>query len=231
MITIIIILAILILILLAVYIYLRKVWFYRDPNRKPNYTGKEIISPADGQVMYIEKIKEGVVKSNKKGETIDITEISKMQLEKKEGWLIGIYMSPLDVHFNYAPLDSTVADMAYTPSKLNLPMVDLWEYIKMAYLRRVVNLISKKYRLVNERNTVMFNGKIQVVIVEIADKFVSKITPLVKKGEKVKAGQKIGFIDRGSQVDIIIFDTSAEITVKTGQQVYGAKTVVATINR
>lgn len=219
----------LLVILVGIYIYLRKVWFYRDPDRKPQYSGKEIISPADGQVMYIEKIKDGVVRSNKKGEIIDISEISKMPLEKKDGWLIGIYMSPLDVHFNYSPMDSTVADMVYTPSKLNLPMVDLWEYIKMAYLRRAVNLISKKYRLVNERNTVMFNGKVQVVVVEIADKFVSKITPLVKKGENVKAGQKIGFIDRGSQVDVIIFDTSVSIDIKIGQQVYGAKTVLAVI--
>lgn len=204
-------------------------WFYRDPVRKPDSSGKEIFSPADGQVMYIEKIKDGIVSSNKKGEIIDIKEISKMPLDKKDGWLIGIYMSPLDVHFNYSPLESTVVDMVYTPSKLNLPMVDLWEYIKMAYLRRAVNLISKKYRLVNERNTVMFDGKVQVVVVEIADKFVSKITPLVKKGEGVTVGQKIGFIDRGSQVDVIIFDTSISIDIKIGQQVYGAKTVLARV--
>lgn len=211
-----------------IYIFLRKVWFYRDPVRKPVDTGKEIFSPADGQVIYIEPVTNGKITSKKKGEEINIDEISKMPLNQKEGILIGIYMSPLDVHYNYAPVSATVADMAYTPSKLNLPMVDIWEYVRMTYLRRAVNLISKKYRLVNERNSVLFNAKAQIAVIEIADKFVSKITPFINKDDKVKAGQKIGFIDRGSQVDLIIFDSSVSVKVKVGQQVYGAKTVVAT---
>ena len=221
------VIVVILIILIIVYVYFRKVWFYRDPRRKVKSTGKEIFSPADGQVIYIKKIKEGTVHSKKLGEWIDINEISKMELEKKNGWLIGIYMSPLDVHFNYAPIDWLVKDSVYTSSKFNLPMVDLWEYIKITYFRKTINLFSKKYRLINERNTFLFNGKAQIAVIEIADKFVSKITPFVEKGEKVIAGQKIGFIDRGSQVDTVIFEENIEILVKEGKQVFGAKTKIA----
>ena len=224
-------LIIFVLLIGSVYIYLRKVWFYRDPVRVVKAEENQVISPADGQVVYIKPVENGIVVSEKLGEKITIEEISKMTLAKSDGWIIGIYMSPLDVHYNYAPVSAQVEDMQYTSAKANLPMVDLWEYIKITYLRKAVDLFSKKYRLVNERNTVLFKGKVQIAVVEIADKFVSKITPLIKVGEEVEAGQKIGFIDRGSQVDLIIFDENVNFKVKVGQQVYGAKTVIAEFRR
>jgi len=137
-------------------------------------------------------------------------------------------MSPLDIHFNYAPITARVEEMVHTQAKVNLPMVDLWEYIRLTYFRRTVDLFSHRYRLINERLTVFLDGEgIKIAVVEIADKFVNKINNFIKPGQVVDRGQKISFIERGSQVDLVIFSEELEFTVRVGQQVYGARTVVA----
>ena len=62
--------AVLFILWLSVFLFLRKVWFYRDPQREPEKTEKAIISPADGKVIYIRRIENGMVVSEKKGEKI-----------------------------------------------------------------------------------------------------------------------------------------------------------------
>lgn len=208
--------------------YVRKVWFYRDPLRIPP-TGKGVIvAPADGKVVYIKPFRNGEVIVEKLGQAIPVTEITKAPLWGDRGWIIGIYMSPLDVHFNYAPVDARVDRIVHIPAKFNLPMVDLWEYIRLTYLRRAVDLFSHRYRLVNERLTLFLDaGELKLALVEIADKFINKIKCFTAAGETLRAGQKISFIERGSQVDLIIFSEEIEFTVRVGQQVYGAQTVIA----
>lgn len=221
---------VLILILSFAFYFYRKIWFYRDPPRVPDKTGSVVISPADGKVMYIKKVDGLSVSSEKLGEKIYLNEITKENInsEVTDGWLVGIYMSPLDVHFNYAPLEGKVNKIVHTQAKVNLPMTDVWEYFNFMILRKTVNLFAKKFHFVNERNTIFLDGKdFKVIIVEIADKFVNKITPLIKEGEELKTAQKIGFIERGSQVDLIIFKEDIKFLIKPGDQVYGGKTVLA----
>lgn len=223
------VLLVVILVVFGARTYINKVYFYRDPVR----TAKDstaITSPADGKVVYIKKIAEGKVVSEKLGEQIHIKEITKADFGDLDGWLIGIYMTPLDVHFNYAPIEGTVKKMVKTQAKVNLPMVDIWEYIKVTYLRKAIDVFSAKYRLVNERLTVFIEGKdVSVAMVEIADKFVNKITTFVEDGQPLELGQKISFIERGSQVDLIIFSPETDFLVKVGDQVYGGETPVARI--
>ncbi len=213
--------------------FLRKVWFYRDPKRVPPDDPSLILAPCDGKVVYIRPVSaEGTVFAEKLGQAIPITEITRAEWEgvSPEGWLIGIYMSPLDVHYNYAPIEGTVRKIVYTPAKTNLPMVDLWEYVSMAWLRRAVDLLGKRYHLHNERQTLFIeNTHVRVAVVEIADKFVNKITTYVQEGEAVRAGQKLSFIERGSQVDLLIFSRAIEILTHTGAQVYGGLTPIATV--
>jgi phosphatidylserine decarboxylase len=211
----------------AVYWYLHKVWFYRDPKRLPPSQPGIIVSPADGQVIYKKKVVDGKVISEKLGRPIEISEISKEDVKIKEGWLVGVYMSPLDVHFNYAPINGQISRIIHTQAKVNLPMVDFWEYLKLTYLRKAVNLFAKKFHFQNERNTIFLDGDVKLVMVEIADKFVNKINCFVKEGDLVKIGQKVSFIERGSQVDLLILKKDIDFKVKVGQQVYGGKTIIA----
>jgi phosphatidylserine decarboxylase len=219
--------AVVVLWLLAL-LFLRRVWFYRDPVRVTPADAGAVVSPADGQVIYIKQFRRGQVVSEKLGERIPIEEITKLPAYGDRGWVIGIYMSPLDVHFNYAPVSGEIRQLVHTQAKVNLPMVDLWEYIKITYLRRAIDLFSHRYRLVNERLTIfMENADLKLAQVEIADKFVNKIRNFQEVGARVHAGEKLSFIDRGSQVDLVLFTDQLEFAVQVGQQVYGAQTVLA----
>ncbi len=217
--------------LTALYLLNRFVWFYRDPVRTPESTeAHAIISPADGQVVYIKRFTDGAVYSEKLGRRIDLTEIAQLpQTKGRDGWIIGMYMSPFDVHFNYAPVAGTVTAQRYTKADANLPMVDLSEYIRIAFLRRPFDNFAAAFHLENERNTVVIQGggAPDIAVVEIADKFVNKIDILAHEGDALKTGDKLGFIKRGSQVDVIIFDADVEWAVEFGQQVYGGQTLLA----
>lgn len=218
-----------VLVIFSIY-FLRNIWFYRDPKRVSPTKSGVIVAPADGKVMYIKKVKDGNVVSKKLGEEIKVSEITKYKMEssKKDGWLIGIYMSPLDVHYNYAPISAQVEEVVHTQAKVNLPMVDMWEYIRLVYLRRGVDLFAKRFHFVNERNTIFLrNDRLSMVVVEIADKFVNKINCFIKEGDQLKIGDKLSFIERGSQADVVIFEEELEIKVEFGDQVYGGETILA----
>ena len=215
-----------------VVLFLQKIWFYRDPIRVSPNDPDLILSPCDGQVVYIRRIEDGKVYSEKLGQKIDVTEITKTDIPDGTGWLIGVYMSPLDVHFNYAPISGSVDRIVHTQTNLNLPMVDLWEYIQLTYLRKAVDLFAKRYELENERQTIfMHNERVSLAMVEIADKFVNKISTYVSEGERTRSGQKVSFIERGSQVDLVLFGEDFEFLAKVGDQVYGALTPLARLKK
>ena len=236
--------------LTALYLLNRFVWFYRDPVRTPEASGRVIISPADGQIVYIKRFEDGAVASEKLGRRIELTEIAELEQTKgRSGWIVGIYMSPFDVHFNYAPVAGRVTAQRYRKADANLPMVDLSEYIRIAFLRRPFDNFAAAFHLENERNTVLIEplpsplgadsatpaagvGTMQgppqpdIAVVEIADKFVNKIDILAREGDELNVGDKLGFIKRGSQVDVIVFSDDVEWTAEFGQQVYGGRTVL-----
>lgn len=220
-----------VLVLTTLYLLNRFVWFYRDPVRVPESTeAHAIISPADGQVVYIKQFIDGAVYSEKLGRRIELTEIAELpQTAGRSGWIIGMYMSPFDVHFNYAPVAGTVTAQRYTKADANLPMVDLSEYIRIAFLRRPFDNFAAAFHLENERNTVVIQGggAPDIAVVEIADKFVNKIDIMATEGDTLKVGDKLGFIKRGSQVDVIIFSEDVEWVAEFGQQVYGGQTLLA----
>lgn len=224
-----IIAATLVAILVGLYLMNRFVWFYRDPVRSPQKTGRVIISPADGQIVYIKRFDEaGEISAEKLGRRIKLTELTGLPLEGRgEGWIIGIYMSPFDVHYNYAPVRGKVDRIVSTKARANVPMVDLAEYIRISFLRRAFDNFADRFHLDNERNSLLIQGEFPVAVVEIADRFVNKISCFVSEGDSVEPGTKIGFIDRGSQVDLIIFKHDIDVKVEFGEQVYGGATVIA----
>ena len=214
--------------------FTRRIWFFRDPDHTRTQQEDLILrSPVYGRVAYIRRIKNGEVESEKKGERIFIEDITKekwpAEFPQGDGWLIGIAMTALDVHYQYSPLPANVGEIVHHAHGRNLPMFDLWEYVRITWLRRGVQLFAKKYVFENERQTMWLHGKhITLALVLIADKFVSKITTFVKPGDEVPSGGKLSFIGRGSQVDVVVCGLpDLQIDVDPGQAVYGPLTVLA----
>lgn len=227
------IIAAIVLVWLAALLFLRRVWFFRDPKRQPERTEiGTLIAPADGRIVYIRKIEQGSLYSEKLGEKIELPEITGCDTNELNGWAIGIYMSPLDVHFNYCPYPSTVASIFRKSAKVNFPMLDVWEYVRVVWLRKMVDMFARKYHLENERNTIFLEaGALKMAVVLIADKFVAKIQCFVEQDQKLDYSEKLGFISRGSQVDLLIFSPNVAFEVCINQQVYGGQSVIGHLTK
>lgn len=121
--------------------------------------------------------------------------------------VIRIFLSVFNVHIQRATIDGEVEDTLYTKGSFafaNNPNADK-----------------------NERNLIKIkNGEKFAHVEQITGAIARRIEGWVKKGEKVKAGQKIGVIYFGSQVAVYLPKDKVIITVKEGQSVQGALSVL-----
>ena len=194
--------------------------FYRKPFWRMallRYRGgyswnNQIISSADGRVIYIKQIASGEIPvSVKNGRKATLTEIAQTGILDYPCWLIGIEMTPFDVHRNGAPVDGKVILNKHIDGEFR-------------------SLKDEEALAHNERNTMVFemtDGK-KIGIVQTASRMVRRIVTYVKEGEEVRKGDWIGMIKFGSQVDMII-PASCKVCVEVGQQVYVQETVIAEI--
>ncbi|MDH3604424.1 MAG: phosphatidylserine decarboxylase, partial [Candidatus Tectomicrobia bacterium] len=151
--------------------------FYRDPERQPPDDDRMILSPADGQVIYIKEIEEGQIPLAKKhGRTFSLSEFVKADVLPQGGYLIGIAMNYLDVHVNRAPIGGRIS---------------LLKHINGLFL----SLKHREAILQNERVlTVIDNGRFKVGIVQIASRLVRKIVTYFQEGQEIQGGARIGVI-------------------------------------
>lgn len=159
--------------------------FFRDPARSSPGDENVIVSPADGRVVGIREFP-----------------------ETAETWnLVSIFMSPLDVHINYAPVGGRVVEVRHE---------------RGAFLRADQKEASDR----NESNTLVIEAKhFQMRMKQIAGIFARRIVCRLKPGDQVKAGQRIGLIQFGSRVDVYL-PRSVRVSVNSGQRVRGAETVI-----
>lgn len=183
--------------------------FWRTPNRKIIANKNELISPADGNILYIKKIEKGEVPvSIKKGLEAKLDEITQTDILEMPCWLIGINMTPFDVHKNCAPMDGKIV---------------LNKHINGKFL----SLKEPKAILENERNTLVIkNDKMTIGIVQTASKLVRRIDSYVTLNNDIAKGEWFGMIRFGSQVDLIIPEY-CDIHVELGQQIYAQSTIIA----
>lgn len=213
----------------GIYIFWRFFWFFRNPERKiPD--GNNIVSPADGTVVYVKKVINGDVPiSIKNKKEIKIEEILGNNLinTKNPYFIIGIFMHPSSVHVNRAPISGTIKKISYTEGR-NSPMTMMWWRVLLG--KRPYELYSK-HIITNERNVVLIDGNVKVAVVQIADIYVKKIECWVKENDIINKGQRIGMIKMGSQVDLIFpYDLKFNILVKEGEKVKAGETILVKIN-
>ncbi|MFI5135699.1 MAG: phosphatidylserine decarboxylase family protein [Chitinophagales bacterium] len=171
---------------LAFFIFILS--FFRNPKRNTIAKANEVISPCDGKVVVIEETEETEYFHSKRIQ-------------------VSIFMSPLNVHVNYVPLNGEVKLVQYHPGKH-----------LVAY--------NPKSSTDNERNTVVVaDGKNEILVRQIAGILARRIVSYLKIGQQVKVGDQLGFIKFGSRVDLF-FPVGAEILVKLNDNVVGAKTLI-----
>lgn len=179
-----------IVILAGVSIFVAVIYFFRDPVRAITYLPNAVIAPADGKVVVVE-------------ETVE-HEYLKCPCRQ-----ISIFMSPLNVHVNRAPVRGLV------------------QYVKH-HAGIFLPAWNPKASEKNERNTVVIqteDGKL-ILYRQIAGAMARRICCYVAPEQVVQQGQEVGFIKFGSRVDIFL-PLEANIHVQIGTHVSGGQTILA----
>jgi phosphatidylserine decarboxylase len=188
--------------------------FYRDPERTPPQTADDVvISPADGEVIYVRHSHGGrLPSSTKKGRDYELVELTKTPLRHEDAIVVGIAMSFLDVHVNRAPIAGRVRLRQHFPGRFG-------------------SLGRPEMVYENERaTTVIERGDMEIAMVQIASRLVRQIASYVKVGENVALGQRVGVIRLGSQVDVVLpARPDLMIAVREGQRVRAGETVLANL--
>jgi len=165
-------------------------YFFRDPERQVPQTSGLVVSPADGRVMRAGP--------------------SDGRWAPPGSWKqITIFLSPMDVHINRAPVAGRVTRVDYRPGKF-LP----------AY---------KESSNENELNEVWIDhdGR-SVVFRQVVGMLARRIVCRVEEGQVLERGQRIGLMKFGSRMDVFL-PTDAALLVAVGDQVVGGETVLATL--
>jgi len=165
------------------------VWFFRDPERTPPPGERVLVSPADGRV-------------------IDVVPGHEDRFLAAPATRISIFMSPLDVHVNRAPLTATVERVEHTPGRFRAAFHD-------------------KSSLDNERNAVVFrHGTRRYVMVQIAGALARRIVCRVAPGDALARGGRFGLIMFGSRMDLFV-PADVQPLVRAGDRVRAGLTPVA----
>ncbi|HEX2501070.1 MAG TPA: phosphatidylserine decarboxylase [Methylomirabilota bacterium] len=165
-------------------------FFFRDPERTAPVIPGAILAPADGRVV---DVRSGV----------EDPFVGPAQS-------VSIFLSPLDVHVNRAPLAGLVVGVEYRPGA------------KMAAYRSEA---SDR----NERTTITIQGEAaRVVVRQIAGVLARRIVCRVRPGDKLASGERFGLIKFGSRTDLIV-PASVRLSVRQGDRVRGGSTVVGVL--
>lgn len=182
-----------VLLVLSVFLISFTLYFFRDPIRHlpGNLTDNDIISPADGKIMMIEEIHEN-------------------EFLNSSAKMIGIFLSPLNVHVNRIPISGKVS---------------FYQYIKGEFIAAFDHKSSER----NERTVIGIQGaKFKVLFKQITGFVARRIVCELKTGDNAVAGEKFGMIKFGSRVDVIM-PLNAEIKVSVNQKVVGGETILASV--
>jgi len=222
-------LAALLVLALAGFGFWRYLWFFRNPPRQAPH-GDNLVSPADGTVVYVKEVEpHKPAISIKQGVAASINDIVQRDLERPR-ILVGVFMSPFNVHYNRSPLTGAVEFIRHHPPRpVNRHMGPMhWRSI----LRHVPLYRNSVHILANERTVTKIRGsfkgkEVSTYVVQIAGKSVHGIDSYVKPGSEVAKGDIFGMIRIGSQVDLVVTHLPGmEVKVRPGDKVRAGETIL-----
>lgn len=211
------------------YLYWRYVWFFRDPPRVPPVE-EGLVSPADGTVVYVRKVEPGEdVVAIKQGVRATVGDILRQDVNSTK-LVIGIFMSPFDVHYNRAPLSATVGFIRRHPALGDNAHMGAMHWRTL--LNRAPHYEGSMHIVQNERTVTHFLGEyrgapLSCYVVQIGARTVNGIESYYREGERVERGAVFGMIRIGSQVDLIVpWRPGFASRVQPGDTVRAGETIV-----
>ncbi len=162
--------------------------FFRDPDRQIPCGEDLVVSPADGRVVSIAEIKDAAFAG--------------------AATRLSIFLSPLDVHINRAPVGGKIGDVRYQPGKF------LAAYKEEASQRNEQNML----KIIDQRGR-LFG------VVQIAGFLARRIVCRAKRGDTLARGDRFGLIMFGSRTDLYL-PSGCRLEVAEGQRVKGGATIL-----
>jgi len=164
--------------------------FFRDPEREVPSIPGGVLAPADGRVMQVDEISDPFV-----GPAVRV----------------AIFLSPLDVHVNRAPIGGLVAGVVYSQG-------------------RFVPAYRPEAGAGNERCMVHLQGdSARVTVTQIAGVVARRIVCRVGPGDKLAVGERFGMIRFGSRTDCCM-PRGTDVRVRIGDRVRGGVTVLGLLS-
>lgn len=161
--------------------------FFRMP--VPHKNGRGLISPASGTV-------------------VDITEMQEEEYINQPVYKIGIFLSVLNSHVNYAPMDGKITWMNYVPGKF-------------------FNALTPKAARENESNWIgIDNGKCRIIVRQISGAIARRICCDVELNQELTQGQKLGIIRYGSRTELYVPKNVFRPLVTVGKKVTVGNTLL-----
>jgi len=128
----------------------------------------------------------------------------------REALKISVFMNVFNVHSNRTAVSGLVKEIQYFPGKF-------------------VNADLDKASTENERNAVVIDANGQIVtLVQVAGLIARRILCYIHVGDRLKAGERYGFIRFGSRVDVYL-PLTAEPLVSVGDKVFATNTALARV--
>ena len=164
-------------------------YFFRDPRRSIPLEPGIVLAPADGKVT-----------------------IARPASDRHPEALVSIFLSPLDVHINRAPIEGEIVDITYKKGQF-------------------VPATRDESRLLNEQNSLTIQGsEMTVKCVQIAGVLARRIVCWKQRGERVKCGEQFGMIKFGSRTDLLM-PANVEVLVAVGTRVRGGETIIGRMKK
>ena len=188
-------------------------YFLRMPGRSIPGNSGLFISPANGTIAAVKPFDNEAYFVEPKYDTLGAVRIWTDKVGTS-GTVVSITLNLTDVHYQRAPVDSTVLAKQYTPGSFLNALSD-----------------TNKAQQANENNSILLvaDAGYKYKIVQIAGILAHKIEDYVSINQRVKQGDVIGLIKLGSQVTIIL-PNDVKVVVNPGDKVIDGETIIGMVN-
>jgi phosphatidylserine decarboxylase len=123
---------------------------------------------------------------------------------------LAIFLSPLDIHYQFFPVSGKVKDIIYDPTG----------NFELAYELNKSNDNEKCIHVINNKHG-------DFIVYQIAGFLVRRISPYDTINKTYESGEKLGLIHFGSRVDLIIPKADVfRLYVKEGDYMSGSESLI-----